>query len=388
MSSLILSRSSLLFGIERAGALLDAAISLALTARQFGWNRPKFVDEPIIDAVRVVHPLSQLVTEHFVPNPIRLFLVSLEEFEDPSCSSGGDYSKIKIFTGPNACGKSVYLKQVGVLVFLAHIGSFVPAEVAHIGIVNRILSRIYTIDAALDGLSTFAKDLDQTMEVMKKGVELNFQYHLVDGLVDSSYAAYTASKMGVAQDVVDRANKIYEFIRGGHALSDMTSLDTGEDVRNQWLLDAMVELQPQFEEWDIRADVDSLLEMLEKYIFEADEKIQQDMSQESDSTSDGQRMENEVARATEDDEEGDADSQLDKEEVEQSTVSEDENIKSHQDADGTIPDMPPSAMCNKSKSKDKSNLSVSFALDMVETGAAAAPTTVASDSENVEDIKR
>lgn len=45
--------------------------------------------------------------------------------------------------------------------FLAHIGSFVPAEVAHIGIVNRILTRMYSIDSVLDGMSTFAKDLNQ-----------------------------------------------------------------------------------------------------------------------------------------------------------------------------------------------------------------------------------
>ncbi|KAL6736397.1 hypothetical protein Aduo_006754 [Ancylostoma duodenale] len=268
MSSLILSRSSLLLSAERAGALLDAVISLALTARHFGWTCPRFVDEPIIDATRVYHPLAQLITEHFVPNPV---------------SSGVEYSKIKIFTGPNACGKSVYLKQVGLLVFLAHIGSFVPADFARIGTVNRILSRMYTVDSVLDGMSTFAKDLDQislalrrgnersliiidefgkgtmtqvglsllasslsywaakgrdgcphifvsshfhalqelitdahgiisyhvsTMEVLKKGVELNFQFRLVDGLVDSSFAVYTACKMGVPEDVVDRANEV------------------------------------------------------------------------------------------------------------------------------------------------------------------------------------
>ncbi|RCN51902.1 MutS domain V protein [Ancylostoma caninum] len=300
MSSLILSRSSLLLSAERAGALLDAVISLALTARHFGWTCPKFVDEPIIDATRVYHPLSQLITEHFVPNPV---------------SSGVEYSKIKIFTGPNACGKSVYLKQVGLLVFLAHIGSFVPADFARIGTVNRILSRMYTVDSVLDGMSTFAKDLDQislalrrgnerslviidefgkgtmtevglsllasslsywaakgrdgcphifvsshfhalhdlitdahgiisyhTMEVLKKGAELNFQFRLVDGLVDSSFAVYTACKMGVPQDVVDRANEVYEHVRGGHALSELSCVDSNEERKNTWLARRMQEL--------------------------------------------------------------------------------------------------------------------------------------------------
>ncbi|VDO87883.1 unnamed protein product [Heligmosomoides polygyrus] len=155
-SAWMLSHSSMLLSLERVGSQLDAAISLALTARIYGWNRPKFVEEPIIDATRVVHPLSKIVTEHFVANPV---------------SSGGESSRIKVFTGPNACGKSVYLKQVGILVFLAHIGSFVPAEVAHIGIVNRILTRMYSIDSVLDGMSTFAKDLNQVSIALRRGDE-------------------------------------------------------------------------------------------------------------------------------------------------------------------------------------------------------------------------
>ncbi|VDM58053.1 unnamed protein product [Angiostrongylus costaricensis] len=120
------------------------------------WNRPKFIEEPIIDASRVAHPLLQMSTEKFVTNPV---------------SSGCNYSRIKVLTGPNACGKSVYLKQVGLLVYLAHIGSFVPAEVAHMGTVNRIMSRIYTTDSVLDGMSTFAKDLDQISVSLRRGNE-------------------------------------------------------------------------------------------------------------------------------------------------------------------------------------------------------------------------
>ncbi|KAE9419165.1 hypothetical protein Angca_009843, partial [Angiostrongylus cantonensis] len=267
MSSLLLSRSSILLGVQRADALLDAVISLALVARQHGWNRPKFIEESIIDASRVAHPLLQMSTEKFVTNPV---------------SSGGNYSKIKVLTGPNASGKSVYLKQVGLLVYLAHIGSFVPAEVAHMGTVDRIISRIYTTDSVLDGMSTFAKDLDQisislrrgnersliiidefgkgtltevglsllasslsywaakgqsgcphifiashfhalsklisdhcdilsyhTLEVLRRGAELDFQFRLVEGMVDSSFAAYVAAKMGVPTGVVDRANEVF-----------------------------------------------------------------------------------------------------------------------------------------------------------------------------------
>lgn len=75
--------------------------------------------------------------------------------------SGGKYTRIKVLTGPNASGKSLYLKMVGVITYLAHVGSFVPAERATIGLCNRILSRIHTVDSVLDGMSSFANDLNQ-----------------------------------------------------------------------------------------------------------------------------------------------------------------------------------------------------------------------------------
>uniref|UniRef100_A0A914XL75 Uncharacterized protein n=1 Tax=Plectus sambesii TaxID=2011161 RepID=A0A914XL75_9BILA len=142
----ILERSRALLHAVRAAALIDCLISLALTAREHDWRRPELVDDPIIDVARARHPLVELVTSPFIPNPIR---------------SGGNDTKMKVLTGSNASGKSIYLKQVGIVVFLAHLGSFVPAERARIGPFDRIFSRMHTIDSVLDGLSTFAKDLLQ-----------------------------------------------------------------------------------------------------------------------------------------------------------------------------------------------------------------------------------
>ncbi|CAJ0932966.1 unnamed protein product, partial [Mesorhabditis belari] len=136
-----------LLGMVRAVAMLDAAQALAITARELRWCRPNLVSEPVIDADGAYHPISALLLKKsFVRNIIR---------------SNDSYTRIKVFTGPNASGKSVYLKTVGVLVYLAHIGSFVPAEKATIGPCDRILSRVYTVDTVLDGLSTFACDVNQ-----------------------------------------------------------------------------------------------------------------------------------------------------------------------------------------------------------------------------------
>ena len=66
-----------------------------------------------------------------------------------------------VMTGPNACGKSVYLKQIGIITFLAHLGSWVPASAATIPLIDGIYSRIQTTDSIALGLSAFAVDLNQ-----------------------------------------------------------------------------------------------------------------------------------------------------------------------------------------------------------------------------------
>lgn len=76
-----------------------SVIALALTARDFGWYRPELVDEPIIHVQHGRHPLTEMISPTpFVSNHIE--------------SGGCDFSKAKILTGPNASGKSIYLKQV------------------------------------------------------------------------------------------------------------------------------------------------------------------------------------------------------------------------------------------------------------------------------------
>lgn len=69
--------------------------------------------------------------------------------------------KVKIISGPNASGKSVYLKQVALICYLAHIGSFVPAQSAQICILDHIFSRIQTVESIATRMSAFLLDLKQ-----------------------------------------------------------------------------------------------------------------------------------------------------------------------------------------------------------------------------------
>ena len=147
LQSLVLKRSTLLVRAVEVAASLDCLISLSLVARELNWHRPKLVNEAILDIGMARHPLSEITCPFtFVSNPIK---------------SGGPYSKVKLISGPNASGKSVYLKMVGIIAYLAHIGSFVPAEQVVIGPINRIVTRMYTIDSVMDGMSSFANDLKQ-----------------------------------------------------------------------------------------------------------------------------------------------------------------------------------------------------------------------------------
>nr|XP_020752910.1 mutS protein homolog 5 isoform X4 [Odocoileus virginianus texanus] len=92
------------------------------------------------------HPLMELCARTFVPN---------------SAECGGDTGRVKVITGPNSSGKSIYLKQVGLITFMALVGSFVPAKEADIGAVDAIFTRIHSCESISLGLSTFMIDLNQ-----------------------------------------------------------------------------------------------------------------------------------------------------------------------------------------------------------------------------------
>ncbi|KAM7286876.1 mutS protein homolog 5 [Ixodes scapularis] len=129
---------------------LDALLSLALVAHERGYVRPSLSADPVIQINGGRHPLLEVTTSSCVPN---------------SYSSGGSHAKIKVLTGPNNCGKSVYLKTVALIVYMAHIGSYVPAEAALIGPVDSIRTCMSVDESLLHGLSSFALDLQQMSQI-------------------------------------------------------------------------------------------------------------------------------------------------------------------------------------------------------------------------------
>lgn len=91
--------------------------------------------------------------------------ISFANYVPNSFVSGGENSHVKILTGPNRSGKSIYMKQVATIIYLAHVGSFVPAKTATIGLLHSIHSRITTVESATAETSSFLSSIQQVKTI-------------------------------------------------------------------------------------------------------------------------------------------------------------------------------------------------------------------------------
>lgn len=145
---------------------LDSLVALAMAAEKYHWTAPKMTLANDVDIRGGRHPLQELVVPSFIPNDCKasggrvMELEAGEEFQG-SREDGPLGPSMLILTGPNHSGKSVYLKQVALIVYLAHVGSYVPADHAIIGLTDKILTRISTRESMGCRESAFAIDLRQ-----------------------------------------------------------------------------------------------------------------------------------------------------------------------------------------------------------------------------------
>ena len=132
-------------------AELDVLANLAERADTLNYCRPQLVDEPQIQIENGRHPVvEQVLTDPFIANPIALH----------------DGRRMLIITGPNMGGKSTYMRQTALIVLLAHIGSYVPADSARIGPIDRIFTRIGASDDLASGRSTFMVEMTETANIL------------------------------------------------------------------------------------------------------------------------------------------------------------------------------------------------------------------------------
>jgi DNA mismatch repair protein MutS len=143
-------------GVQRAAkflAGLDCITSLAETAHDYHYSRPEMNSDGVILIEEGRHPVVEKMIkgERFVPNSIMM---------------DDNQNQILIITGPNMAGKSTILRQVALIVLMAHMGSFVPAAKASISITDRIFTRVGALDNLSSGQSTFMVEMQETANIL------------------------------------------------------------------------------------------------------------------------------------------------------------------------------------------------------------------------------
>jgi DNA mismatch repair protein MutS len=149
----VAEQASRILDTARAVAHVDVYLSLAEVAANNRYVRPVLAEHEEIEIVAGRHPVVELTQreEPFVPNDLRL---------------APDEGQIIVLTGPNMSGKSTYLRQVALVVLMAQMGSFVPADEARIGVVDRIFTRIGAQDEISAGQSTFMVEMVETANIL------------------------------------------------------------------------------------------------------------------------------------------------------------------------------------------------------------------------------
>ena len=134
---------------------LDALVSLAVAAVRNRYVRPEITQDGTLDIQNGRHPVVEAGMhgdEQFVPNSTRM---DTQE------------NRMLIITGPNMAGKSTYMRQVALITLMAHMGSFVPADSARIGIVDRIFTRVGASDDLASGQSTFMVEMNEMAHILR-----------------------------------------------------------------------------------------------------------------------------------------------------------------------------------------------------------------------------
>ena len=138
----------------KAVAKIDVFTSLAYVAEKNGYVCPKINEKGVINIKNGRHP----VVEKMIPNDM---FVANDTYLDNSSN------RVSIITGPNMAGKSTYMRQTALIVLMAQIGSFVPAESANIGVCDRIFTRVGASDDLASGQSTFMVEMTEVANILR-----------------------------------------------------------------------------------------------------------------------------------------------------------------------------------------------------------------------------
>ncbi|MCK4757546.1 MAG: DNA mismatch repair protein MutS, partial [Thermoplasmata archaeon] len=148
----VAGHSSELQRTARALGIIDVVASLAEISELYRYSRPKMDKGNKLAIIEGRHPVvERMMEERFIPNDIRM---------------DNNKNRLMILTGPNMAGKSTFMRQAALITLLAHIGSFVPAKSANIGIVDRIFTRVGAYDDLTHGQSTFMVEMTEVANIL------------------------------------------------------------------------------------------------------------------------------------------------------------------------------------------------------------------------------
>ncbi|HBP26780.1 MAG TPA: DNA mismatch repair protein MutS, partial [Alphaproteobacteria bacterium] len=191
---------------------LDVWYALATVARDYGWVRPSITDDGAFDIVGGRHPVIESVLrtrgDNFVKNDCNL-----------------NVRPIALLTGPNMAGKSTYLRQNALIVVLAHLGSFVPASRATIGICDQLFSRVGASDNLAAGQSTFMVEMSETANILRRATKKSF---IIFDEIGRGTATYDG--MAIAQAVLEYLDELSPrtlFATHYHELTALVGDDEG-----------------------------------------------------------------------------------------------------------------------------------------------------------------
>ncbi|XP_077876401.1 mutS protein homolog 5 isoform X5 [Ictidomys tridecemlineatus] len=248
----VLARAAVLTRVLDLASRLDALLALASAARDYGYSRPHY--SPQLHGVRIHngrHPLMELCARTFVPN---------------SAECGGDKGKVKVVTGPNSSGKSIYLKQVAKavnnateqsLVLIDEFGkgtntvdglALLAAVLRHWLVLGPMCPHIFV---ATNFLSLVQLQLLPqgplvqylTMETCEDGSDLVFFYQVCGGVANASYASHTAAQAGLPEKLIARGKEISDLIRNGKPIKPVKELLKENQMQNcQTLVDKFLKL--------------------------------------------------------------------------------------------------------------------------------------------------
>jgi len=198
--------------MARILAQLDVLVALAEVAARCAYTKPIVDDGDAIEIREGRHPVVErfLRDEPFVPNDVRL---------------DGESQRVIILTGPNMSGKSVFVRQVALIVLMAQIGSFVPASFARIGLTDRIFTRVGASDDIAQGRSTFLVEMSEASHILRHATPRSLVVLDEVGRGTSTYDGISLA-WAIAEELHNAVGAKTLFATHYHELTQLESSDS------------------------------------------------------------------------------------------------------------------------------------------------------------------